>query len=61
MAETAAERYERTWANILDDRIVRGMDQRSEERILREFVDDPQGDYMDNVTPADPEHEDHTV
>jgi hypothetical protein len=61
MAETAAQRYARDWAQIQDDRIERGLDEQDEARLKRLYVDDPQGDYMDNETPALPDHEDHTA
>lgn len=37
--ETVAERYDRDWLNLTDDRKVRGFDYQSEERQSREYVD----------------------
>ncbi len=56
MAETAAQRFDRDWANILDDRRVRGLDNQSLERLKRIYVDNPQADFNSNTTPADDNH-----
>jgi hypothetical protein len=37
--ETVAERYDREYLRLKDDRKVRGFDYKSEERRSREFVD----------------------
>jgi hypothetical protein len=37
--ETVAERYNREWLQLKDDRKVRGFDYQSAERRSREFVD----------------------
>lgn len=39
MAESVEDRYDREWLQLLDDRKVRGYDERSEERRSRDFVD----------------------
>lgn len=44
MAESVAERYDREWLQLQDDRKVRGFDSRSEERRNRDFSDDPNPD-----------------
>lgn len=44
MAESAADRYDREWLQLQDDRKVRGFDARSEERRNRDFSDDPNPD-----------------
>lgn len=56
MAETAAQRFVRDWDSQLDDRKARGLDNQSLERLKRLYVDAPQADFMDNVTPADDDH-----
>ena len=56
--ETVAERYDREWLQLEDDRKVRGFDYRAEDRRLRDFNEsgDPEVnttvDVLDNV-PAD--------
>lgn len=42
--ESAASRYNRKWAQIKDDRKVRGLDFQSQERKDRLFVDSETGD-----------------
>lgn len=56
MAETAAQRFVRDWDSQLDDRKDRGLDQQTLERLRRLYVDVPQGDFMNNTTPADDDH-----
>lgn len=46
--ETVAERYDREWLQLEDDRKVRGFDYRSEERRLRDFNES--GDADTNTT-----------
>lgn len=47
MVETAAQRYDRDWDNIEDDRKTRGLDNQSLERVRRLYV------AADGSTPAD--------
>ncbi len=54
--ETAAQRFARDWAAILDDRKERGLDNQSLKRLKRLYVDNPQPNYNNNTTPADDEH-----
>lgn len=46
-AETAAQRYNRDWAQVQDDRKVRGLDYQDPSRTAREYV------APDGTTPAD--------
>jgi hypothetical protein len=48
MAETVAQRYDREWLQLEDDRKVRGFDYRSTERIKRDFNES--GDADTNTT-----------
>lgn len=54
--ETAAQRFARDWDQILDDRKARGLDKQSLKRLKRLYVDNPQPDFNNNVTPADDDH-----
>lgn len=45
--ETAAARFVRDWASMLDDRKDRGLDHQALERVQREYV------APDGSTPAD--------
>lgn len=47
-AETAAQRYDRDWAQILDTRRRRGLEYQAPERTAREYVNS-----ADGTTPAD--------
>lgn len=55
--ETAAQRFARDWASILDSRKERGLDNQSLKRLKRRYVDSPQADFNNNSTPADDDHE----
>lgn len=51
--ETVAERYDRDWLQLNDDRKVRGFDQQAADRREREYVDPETGETVtatgDNV------------
>lgn len=54
MAETVAERYNREYLQLNDDRKVRTFDYKDEERRTREFVDPATGNTASAVGDNDP-------
>ncbi len=53
MAETVAQRYNREWLQLEDDRKVRGFDYRDFERINRDFNESGDPDVNTTTTTGD--------